>query len=164
MTLNIANLDRLISHLEGLPEEKFDMQAFYSKNGKSSCSSEIRGKVLHSCGTAACIAGWIFEIDRAVLVDVVSGGDWLGLSNSHAYCLFEPPEFGRSAGSYPLSRAIRTLKHMRAEFLRTGQIVVDWDAPDPAARKDWAAPQAVERVLPAEITALLTTFDRVEVL
>lgn len=147
MTLNVQNLDRLISHLEGLPEERFNMGYFMREN---------------ECGTVCCIAGHI---------DLMEGGDidndeFLGMTMEQGSKLIMPPGYindQHGNKKYPLSRAIRTLKHMRSEFLRTGQVVVDWDAPEPVARKDWAPPMAREQQLPVELTALLSTFDRVEV-
>jgi hypothetical protein len=140
MTLNITNLDRLISHLEGLPEERFNMGYVTPEN---------------HCGSACCIEGHgskLFEKSIANALNILDGTQYSDLIMPKDWVLDQD-----GIKRYPLSRAIRTLKHMRAEFLRTGQVVVDWDAPEPAARKDWVAPQAVERVLPAEITKLLGT-------
>lgn len=160
MTLNIANLDRLISHLEGLPEEKFDMRSVFT----CAHGPDDDRETFNACGTAACIAGWALVVMGDYFEGSKNAGKWLGLEQDDYNSLFMPLGWSTRREAYPLSRAIRTLKHMRAEFLRTGQVVVDWDAPEPAAREAWAAPKAVERPLPSEITALLTTFDRVEVL
>lgn len=159
--LNIPNLDRLISHLEGLPEEKFNMQALYSENGHSEFIENNRGRVAHTCGTAACIAGWILEIDRSLEWQCSSAGTWLQIDRVAAIKLFTPPSYYQPE-RYPLSRAIRTLKHMRSEYLRTGSVVVDWDAPEPEAKPAWTAPKAVEQTkpaLPAEIVRFLRPAD-----
>jgi hypothetical protein len=152
MTLNITNLNRLISHLEGLPEERFNMGFVFEE---------------HPCGTVGCIIGHSYDVFADDLTEIRGPRSALGLDEPDYDDLTMPVGWSndkRGDNQYPLYRAIRTLKHMRAEFLRTGQVVVDWDAPEPAARKDWVAPQAVERVLPAEITKLLTPSLRVEVL
>lgn len=161
MTLNIPNLDRLISHLEGLPEEKFDMRNFYTRDGRMAGSFGVRGTVMHSCRTAACIAGWIFALDQTVGVWGGQAYAWLGLPELPGNPLFEPPGYSEP-GRYPLSRAIRTLKHMRSEYLRTGQVVVDWNAPELDAKPAWTAPKAVEQTkpaLPAEIVRFLRPAD-----
>jgi len=160
MTLNIANLDRLISHLEGLPEERFNMGHVFTNADRR---HNIR-RSFNECGTAACLAGWCLVIMGPEEKGSYKARDWLNLDRDNYHPLFMPSGWSSRPQQYPLSRAIRTLKHMRAEFLRTGQVVVDWDAPEPAARKDWVAPKVSEQKLPAEITKLLTTFDRVEVL
>lgn len=162
MTLNITNLDRLISHLEGLPEEKFDMRYIFTRNGRIIFDNVPQ----HECGTAACIAGniaWIGN-DTTEWWGGLEAAAWLGIRQDPADELFMPEGWDETPEIFPLSRAIRTLKHMRAEFLRTGQVVVDWDAPEPTARKDWGAPKVSEQKLPAEITKLLTLTVRAEVL
>lgn len=146
MTLNIQNLDRLISHLEGLPEEKFDMKHLITQENE--------------CGTVACIAGWCNVIGNAhdEYADAITAQAWLSISDHGLRdSLFCPDGYYDTPEIYPLSRAIRTLKHMRAEFLRTGQVVVDWDAPEPAERLEWSAPVVAERTLPAVLTSLLGT-------
>lgn len=148
MTLNVENLDRLISHLEGLPENKFSIRYL---------------SVIEECGTVACIAGWCNFLEGNKSEGVYSAGDWLGLGSDDYVSLFCPDQFSVSPELYPLPRAIRTLKHMRSEFMRTGEVVVDWDAPEPVEKPAWAAPKAVERVLPEEIVSLLRPAQRSEV-
>jgi hypothetical protein len=139
--LNLANLDRLIAHLEGVPEENFSMQHLAVDRA--------------GCGTVACIAGWCNIIRDNYWDAAPQAADWLGIEDWGP--LFCPDGYLRSPEIYPLSRAIRTLKHMRSEYLRTGEIVVDWDTPEPVALKPWTAPKAVELKadLPAEITRFL---------
>lgn len=144
MTPNIPNLDRLISHLEGLPEERFNMGYFRDQ---------------HECGTVGCIAGY---------ADLLFGrweevfGD---LDSDQRRSIFLPKGYSNERHgnkAFPLSRAIRTLKHMRSEYLRTGEVVVDWDAPEPEAKPAWTAPKAVEQTkpaLPAEIVRFLRPAD-----
>jgi hypothetical protein len=155
MTLNVPNLDRLISYLEALPPEKFNIRYVFSgKNG----GIHLRER-FNTCGTAACIAGWTL-----VLIDEQSDSaevaqSWLGLTIAQGEALFMPDGWILAPESYPLSRAIRTLKHLRAEFLRTGTVVVDWDAPEAVEtqRKPWAPPVviAANKPLPAELTRLV---------
>lgn len=144
MSLNLTNLDRLISHLEGLPEERFSMKHLITHE--------------NDCGTVACIAGWcnlVGGVDH-YWADAITASKWLSISDNRLRdTLFCPDGFYDTPEIYPLSRAIRTLKHMRSEYLRTGQVVVDWDAPEPVERKPWAAPVAQEKMLPAELTQLL---------
>lgn len=145
MTLNVANLDRLISHLEGLPENRFNMSIFVETQW---------------CGTVGCIAGHAHEL-FGDFEAVFGNRDGLFIKN-----LFMPSGYSNDRQgnkAYPLPRAIRTLKHMRSEFLRTGEVVVDWDAPEPVEKPAWAAPKAVERVLPEEIVSLLRPAQRSEV-
>lgn len=137
--MNIANLDCLISHLEGLPEERFNM-GYATLEGSP-------------CGAAACIQGHACALWGGNPLE-----DKIGMSMSLRMDLVTPDDWkndAEGANRYPLSRAIRTLKHMRSEYLRTGEVVVDWDAPEPAALKEWAAPKASERVLPEELVSLL---------
>jgi len=149
MSLNIPNLDHLISHLEGLPEEKFN----------------IRHLVTHDdhCGTVACIAGWCNILAGDTLGDACTAQEWLEIGVGRARDdLFCPDGYYGEPELYPLSRAIRTLKHMRSEHLRTGQVVVDWDAPEPVTKAAWVAPRAVEQAkpaLPAEIVRFLNSAD-----
>lgn len=151
MTLNIPNLDRLISHLEGLPEEKFNMRHLMTHD--------------NPCGTVACIAGWCNVIagHNSDMADATDAQSWLGfVTYEPRDRLFCPHGYYDAPERYPLSRAIRTLKHMRSEYLRTGQVVVDWDAPEPEAKPAWTAPKAVEQTkpaLPAEIVRFLRPAD-----
>jgi hypothetical protein len=147
MTLNIPNLDRLISHLERLPEEKFNMGFVQRKT---------------ECGTVACIAGYIQILNG----DYTNPESFLDMDIRIAERLVMPPgwldEEDLPTPRYPLSRAIRTLKHMRSEYLRTGQVVVDWDAPEPVPKATWSAPHALEQrkpALPAEIVRFLNPAD-----
>ncbi|WP_345820402.1 hypothetical protein ABC766_00030 [Methylobacterium fujisawaense] len=155
--LNVANLDKLIAHLEAQPPEKFNMRAFFSEGAHSTWSG--RGiEIIHECGTAACIAGWIMVLHPEALSDSDLAAEWLGLSGGRGCLLFEPPGYSED-GRYPLSRAIATLKRLRDRFLATGEIVIDW-GPEPSDEpaQPWAAPQATELTqpaLPAEITRLL---------
>lgn len=147
--LNIPNLDRLISHLEGLPEEKFNM-AYADPHH-------------HECGTACCIGGHIGIINGTNYARAFEFlGDDMVVPYGHLFC--PPGWINESNGNkqYPLSRAIRTLKHMRSEYLRTGSVVVDWDAPEPEAKPAWTAPKAVKQTkpaLPAEIVRFLRPAD-----
>lgn len=162
MSLNIPNLDRLISHLEGLPEEKFDMRELFD-------GPEFHGmfKVPHpeGCGTVACIAGhcaWVAGVAVGCAWDGNLAANWIGIDWDSECALFTPPGFLDTPSRFPLSRAIRTLKHMRSEYLRTGQVVVDWDAPEPVTKAAWSAPRAVEQAkpaLPAEIVRFLNSAD-----
>jgi hypothetical protein len=154
MTLNIANLDRLISHLKGLPEERFNMRYLWTlPSGEAGSIQDI-----HKCGTAACIAGWVLVIAEDLNMEYrgCPAAHWLGINGSTRHKLFLPDD-NEIAELYPLSRAIRTLKHMRSEYLRTGEVVVDWNAPESVALTPWTAPKAVELKadLPAEITRFL---------
>lgn len=143
MTLNVPNLDRLISYLEALPPEKFSIQYLE--------------RDLPKCGTVACIAGWCNILRNKRYEAGNHAAEWLGVVDWKP--LFCPPLYLASPERYPLSRAIRTLKHLRAEFLRTGTVVVDWDAPKAVEtqRKAWAPPVVIraDKPLPAELTRLV---------
>jgi hypothetical protein len=150
MSLNIQNLDRLISHLEGVPEADFNMKYVH--------------KTDHPCGTACCIAGY----SRILTTGRHSVRGFLGLwlNDDAVEGIMRPPGWQNETDrnkAYPLSRAIRTLKHMRSEYLRTGKVVVDWDAPEPVTKAAWVAPKAAERRLPDEIVSLLRQAQRSEV-
>jgi len=147
MSLNIPNLERLISHLEGLPESQFSIKHLVEYKTE--------------CGTVGCIAGWCNILRGEVWDAGPEAAQWLGLPEWKP--LFTPLGFFDHPELYPLSRAIRTLKHMRSEYLRTGQVVVDWDAPEPADKPAWTAPRATERTLPEEIVSLLRPAQRTEV-
>ena len=153
--MNIENLDRLIVVIDAAPDEKFSMVGWYSRNGSVLAGTYGVGK-LHQCGTAACIAGYIVE-EQGRYNGPEGAAEWLGISNDISHKLFMPPGYNSYPGGYSRRRALRTLRHMRAEYLRTGQVVVDWDAPEQPERKPWAAPHAAEvaKPLPAELTGLL---------
>jgi hypothetical protein len=146
--LNIPNLDKLIAHLEAQPPEKFNMRNFYTRNGETIAATESVG-TLHECGTAACIAGHIYELNHLAM-GMWTAGEWLGLSLKKLEQLFCPDGYRKLdvRTRYPLWRAIATLKRLRDRFLATGEIVVDW-GPEPTEGQPWAAPQAVELTPPA---------------
>lgn len=161
-SLNIPNVSLLIAALELLPEQRFNIRWLYSRIGYG----EVAPNSLTDCGTAACIAGWCNAISGDFDGDAETASTWLGLSISAEFALFTPNGYYEQSQNFPLSRAIRTLKHMRSEFLRTGQVVVDWDAPEPEPLSEWTAPKAVELKadLPAEITRFLGSPSHVEAL
>lgn len=145
MTLNIPNLDRLISHLEGLPEARFNMGIIRQET---------------ECGTVGCFFGHARSLFGVGLRTALEMQPQFSLESLTMPPDYQNDEFGNKA--YPLSRAIRTLKHMRSEYLRTGLVVVDWDAPEPEAKPAWTAPKAVEQTkpaLPAEIVRFLRPAD-----
>lgn len=162
-SLNIPNVSRLIAHLEVLPDDKFDMRTVFRRANGSDVYS-LDDIDVHACGTAGCIAGWCNVLAGVSNISTSHARDWIGITDLHYFALFMPAGYKFGSQNYPLSRAIRTLKHMRSEFLRTGQVVVDWDAPEPEPLKAWVAPRAIEQKLPAEITRFLGSPSHVEAL
>jgi len=160
MSLNVPNLDRLISHMEGLRPEQFNMRhLFSSPAGEDAWNGRV--PELNVCGTAACIAGECAIVAGKKEGDFWDAADatyWLGVPQDAAQDMFMPDGYYHT-GDYPLSRALRMLRHLRAEFLRTGTVVVDWDAPEAveAPRKPWAPPVVIgaDKPLPAELTRLV---------
>lgn len=113
--MNIENLDKLITHLEGLPDEKFDIAFWYSRNGRMVFN-------YIECKTAACIAGWaaVLAGEEAAMPPRWAAMDWLGLSMRKSKGLFMPSGLDEPK-NFPRARAIDVLKHLR----ETGE--VDWD-------------------------------------
>lgn len=88
MTPNIENIDRIISLLEKLPEERFNMYT----HGTFGQPYHFQGTAEEECGTACCVCGWInyLRITQDLSVhfhDIVEGelsnnsaaADWLGV-------------------------------------------------------------------------------------
>lgn len=142
--LNVANLEKLIAHLEAQPPETFNMG-----------NTEFEG-----CGTAACIGGHIcalFGMNWMEACDALGTDDKLSK-------LYVPQGWMHESRAerqrYPLPRAIATLKRLRDHYLATGEIVVDW-GPEPGDEpaQPCAAPRATELTppeLPASLTRLLS--------
>lgn len=141
MPLNIPNLDRLISYLEALPPEEFHMS--------------YGAKLIHPCGTACCIqghAGILFG--EHVFLNAIYDSN----ADFHRKIIM-PEGWGCSEAArlnYPLPRALRMLRYLRAEFLRTDTVVVDWDAPETVElpRKPGSPPLVIgdDKELPSSLT------------
>ena len=151
IVMNVENLDRLIGHLASLDDSEFSMAHTNRKH--------------HPCGTACCIAGHISELAKCSLADASDWLDWRRGDWGNFICTEGWDNETDSNKRYPLSRALRMLRHMRSEYIRTGKVVVDWDAPEQADRKPWSAPvvTSADKPLPAEIVRLLSD-QRLEVL
>lgn len=109
--MNIANLDKLIAALEAAPDEKFNMESYFSSTSGKALSTASQS----SCRSAACIAGWCMwaagvkgKEDSAF---VFSDG-WLELEANQSMSLFQPPGFW-DRDRYTRSHAIATLKRLR---------------------------------------------------
>lgn len=158
MTVCVANLDLLISRMSALREDQFDMRFLYRESDGGESFEIIDHNV---CGTAACIAGecGIIAVGKVgAFWHGTHAMEWLGIDFDAALRMFTPPGYAMK-GRYPLSRALRMLRHLRAEYLRTGNVVVDWDAPETAepALQPWAPPVviAADKALPSSLTSLL---------
>jgi hypothetical protein len=130
--MNVENVRTLIITLQDVKPKKFNMgdKGFYRKNHERSAFD------LHQCGTAGCISGWIGQIAFSdPQVDTDSTADWLGIDWEDGFKLFLPPGYQgeidtkRKYRTYPLSRALDTLRFMLFMYERDGEIVIDWDAP-----------------------------------
>lgn len=128
MTLNLANLDLLLARLETIPDDKFNMKEYYTLNGHSLDKTLHRGTIERRCGTAACVAGWIFEVATEIHPSEIEAAEWLGVGYEWREELFRPEGFNHP-GRYTRQQAIAMLRYMRAEFLAIGRIVVDWAPP-----------------------------------
>lgn len=77
--MNIENARKLVSQLERLPDEKFDMGTWI-EHGRP------------ACGTTACLAGWCALLNSGpkdnTLECEVFARDWLNLNISQAHHLF----------------------------------------------------------------------------
>jgi hypothetical protein len=132
--MNTANLDKLIAHMEAMPDKAFDLSKWmegplYEYGGLIISDSVIAAEVLHKqrttggCGTVACIAG-----EAAILAVAEKAADvkpplsvsvpklaqeWLNLTDLQADTLFTPGTY------YPRSevtkaQALAVLKALRA--------------------------------------------------
>lgn len=133
--MNIENLNKLISVLEGLPtmdtKVGFSMSFIYYAP-----MTPDRDRSGHDCSTVACIAGWC-NIAAGTLDPLIGYWDlpqsarigesrlrenaarWLGLSDSVAHWLFYP-EPAKSYTDYTVEDALKVLYNLKD----TGR--VDW--------------------------------------
>jgi hypothetical protein len=138
--VHIENLDKLIAHMERVPDELFDMSNWLALKDmpSGSWSSSLIGARTNAlaqdqqpCGTACCIAGeaWFAmpKEDRMWLSPDTprvsqSAEAWLGLTEDEAQHLFIPDSEASGWPLHALSReaAIAVLRHLR----ETGE--VDW--------------------------------------
>jgi len=154
MALNVANLNKLIAHLEAQPPERINM-------------GWVTVEERPECGTAGCIVGHAQLIWPHLALEATGLSAWE--INGPYDALVCPEGWAEELDGvrrYPAHRVISTLKRLRDRFLATGEIVVDW-GPEPGEGQPWSAPQAVELKapeLPAEITRFLAVpSDTVEV-
>lgn len=160
--LHIPNLNKLITLMQTLRPDQFYMKWMF-RNAGGRQNANARGNAivdLSDCGTAACIAGECGIAAGLTPGQTWNAGDarvWLGLTRRQADELFEPPAHYSRPDTYPLWRAIATLKRLRDRFLATGEIVVDW-GPEPTEGQPWSLPHAIEirdPELPEALTRLL---------
>lgn len=97
------NLQRTIDLLSNLPDERFGMRAW-----RSGDNHMADARLLHDCGTAACIAGWAAVYATSDGHISIRAAEALGLTNEQAMRLFEPPNLNRSR-----SEAVQVLEHFR---------------------------------------------------
>lgn len=112
--MNRPRLQILADHLRSLPDERFDMANWFSKEGENDTLRALAspGAFVHECGTAACVAGW------AVALFSPRGANWcddtardeLDLSARQAAALFEPHNF--EDGRYTRTDAIAAIQSM----------------------------------------------------
>lgn len=105
--------------LRELPPERFDLRWMYSRNGQDSWSAERTAAKNHSCGSAACIAGWthfLFEPDTTETGSNFAR-DVLGLEWGAANELFTPRGYLARPSPTP-AQAANVLDH----YLATGEI------------------------------------------
>lgn len=119
--MNRENIKKVRDVIASLPRGRFNMGDWVS-------NLDLTPKQLaHTCGTAACIAGWTLAVkspgsrkrywDSVDNIEEVAGR-YLGLSLDEAKRLFIPP--GLSIWKYTQPHAVRVLDHL----LATGE--VDW--------------------------------------
>lgn len=98
--MNHENIKSLITLLESVDDDSFNMQYFFYTEGRMIGFKEFT-KLNHVCGTTACIAGWVnvlvemgnyhYDDDHDpydVTDDTDVAANWLGLSKKEAQQIF----------------------------------------------------------------------------
>ncbi len=133
--MNVENIKRVRDHIAALPPERFDMSRFASTSatrGRGALERPYvnRQRLLNSCGTCACVAGWSIALlgpPRSKLDDDGLAAELLGLDMDQAVHLFFGWAPGNPAIETTPEQAVRVLDHL----LATGE--VDWSVADAAA-------------------------------
>jgi hypothetical protein len=121
MMPNAENINKLISVLKGLPDEKFNISEWYTDIRYGS-----RKYTYEHCNTAACVAGWAaavkhdfkpVEITASMEYEVA---EWLGVGPYDSNRLFRPFGYTSHPERFTRQKAIETLERLRD----TGE--VDW--------------------------------------
>jgi hypothetical protein len=134
--MNTANMDKLIAHMEAMPDEAFDMGRWLTGPLRHMSASIVPDPVLAAeviekqrttggCGTVACIAGEaaIIAIAEGMSVHYDSvwtiAESWLELTNTESASLFVPRTVGAQS-DVTKAQAIAVLKDFRATGLLSG--------------------------------------------
>jgi hypothetical protein len=118
--MNVENIKKVRDVIANLPPERFNMAALFVVDGKAVMPERKSPvKLVESCGTAACIAGWTLATFRQPKhSDAFEAGNLLDLNYMQRDDLFTP--VGYDEGEYTHAQAVAVLDHLIA----TGE--VDW--------------------------------------
>ncbi len=127
--MNVDAIRKVRDQIAGLPPEQFDMRFLAARAGVAA-EPATYGDILHSCDTAACIAGWSIAVlapeSDGYWADAQTAADLLDLGEADAEQLFTPDGF-RQTGRYTQPMAVAVINKMIAHYEATdGEVVVDW--------------------------------------
>jgi hypothetical protein len=116
-------LEYLRDFLRELPDEKLNMSSYFHDQ-VGSRGWVPRKALKHSCGTAACVAGWSISLFRSrepQQTNWESARQVLGLSNGDAGRLFTPPGWSGEEAFSP-QKAADAIQ----AYLDTGEVPYNW--------------------------------------
>lgn len=109
--MNVENIKKVRDYIAALPRARFDMRNW------ASGQERVAGEILHSCGTAACIAGWTNALlaPKAAPWGVKTAARHLGLASRAAERLFMPQDIDADDwGDITTAHAVAVLDHLMA--------------------------------------------------